>query len=154
MKRRCAFFDSDGVINEPPIPGEYICRWEDFRLIPAVVDWMRIFNTLGYLVIVVTNQRCIDLGLVSQETVDDIHRRMVEELAARGARVDDVYCCPHGENACNCRKPKPGMVEDAVLKWGIDLEGSVMIGDSERDRGLAENTGLAFIEVSGGKITS
>jgi D-glycero-D-manno-heptose 1,7-bisphosphate phosphatase len=150
--RRCVFIDRDGVINEPPAPGEYIVRWEDFRIIPAVVDWIRLVRALGYLVVVVTNQRCVALGLVSQAGVDEIHRRMAEELAACGAPIDDVYCCPHGEDACDCRKPKPGMVTAAAEKWDIDLRQSIMIGDSDRDRGLAANTGMTFVEVRDGTV--
>ncbi len=151
--RRCVFIDRDGVINEAPVPGEYIVRWDDFRIIPAVVDWIRLVRALGYLVIVVTNQRCVALGLASLATVDDIHRRMSDELAARGAPVDDVYCCPHEEGACDCRKPKPGLVTAAAAKWNIDLKQSIMIGDSDRDRGLAANTGMTFVEVHGGSVT-
>jgi len=147
MKRRCVFLDRDGVINIAPAPGRYILRWEDFEFIPTITDWIRLFNTLGYLVIVVTNQRCVARGMISTEALGEIHRRMVEELAARGARIDDVYCCPHEEDACNCRKPKPGMVEAAAAKWNIDLANSLLIGDSPRDRGLARNANLNFFEV-------
>ncbi len=152
MSRRCVFLDRDGVINAAPPPGEYILTWEDFKLIPAIVDWIRLSNALGSLVIVVTNQRCIARGLVSAETVGEIHRRMVATLAARGARIDDVYCCPHEEGECECRKPKPGLVEAAAAKWDIDLSQSILIGDSERDRELARATGLPFIEVREGKM--
>ncbi len=150
MKRRCVFFDRDGVINEPARLGEYICRWEDFRIIPAAVDWIRLANALGMLAIVVTNQRSVSLGLVTREQVDEIHRRMCGALAEWGAHIDEVYCCPHAEDACNCRKPKPGMVWAAAEKWNIDVRASVMIGDSDRDRGLAINTGLTFLEVRNG----
>jgi histidinol-phosphate phosphatase family protein len=150
MKRRCVFLDRDGVINESPVQGEYICRWEEFRIIPSAVDWIRLANALGMLVIVVTNQRSVSLGLVTQEQVDEIHRRMCEALAQRGAHIDDVYCCPHAEDACDCRKPKPGMVIAAAEKWNIDVAASVMIGDSARDRDLAANTGLTFLEAENG----
>jgi len=150
MKRRCVFLDRDGVINESPAPGEYICRWEEFRIIPSAVDWIRLANALGLLVIVVTNQRSVSLGLVTQERVDELHRRMCEALAQRGAHIDDVYCCPHAEGACDCRKPKPGMVLAAAEKWNIDVPSSVMIGDSDRDRDLAANTGLVYLETRNG----
>jgi D-glycero-D-manno-heptose 1,7-bisphosphate phosphatase len=152
MKRRCVFLDRDGVINVAPKPGDYILRWEDFEFIPTITDWIRLFNTLGYLVIVVTNQRCVARGMISREALDDIHRRMIEELAACGARIDDVYCCPHENDACDCRKPKPGMVESATAKWNIDLAESMLIGDSPRDRGLALATNLTYLQASSGQL--
>lgn len=152
MKRRCVFLDRDGVINVTPPAGKYICRWEDFELIPSIVDWIRLFRALGFLVIVVTNQRSVALGLVTAEAVEEIHRRMREELEALGAPVDDVYCCSHAEGTCDCRKPRPGMVEAAAAKWDIDLAGSVMVGDSDRDEQLAANCGMRFVEVRGGNV--
>lgn len=152
MNRRCVFLDRDGVINAAPVAGEYILRWEEFRFLPGVADWIRLFNTLGLLVIVVTNQRSVALGLISSGELDEIHHRMRDELAQEGARLDDVLCCPHEEGTCECRKPKPGLIEQACRKWDIDLEGSLLIGDSDADRELARRAGLCFIRVANGRI--
>lgn len=153
MPRPCIFFDRDGVINEAPPPGDYLRSWSEFRLIESVVDWIRLFNTLGYLVVVVTNQRGIARGLMTVEAVEDIHRRMMETLAGRGARIDDVFYCPHERDAgCDCRKPLPGMVRRAAAKWDIDMERSAMIGDSKKDEELARACGMTFIAVAGGAI--
>src|SRR5262245_31369674 len=132
-RRPCAFFDRDGVINRNAAPGEYIERWSDFELIPAAADWIRIFNAVGYLVIVVTNQRGIAKGRMTASEVEDLHERMRAALARSGAQIDDVFYCPHEENTCQCRKPAPGLIEQAAAKWDIDLGRSVMIGDSWRD---------------------
>jgi D-glycero-D-manno-heptose 1,7-bisphosphate phosphatase len=152
LSRPCVFLDRDGVINEKAAPGEYIRSWSEFRFLPNVVDWIRIFNAIGYLVIVVTNQRGIARGITSSEAVEELHRNMVRELSAQGARIDDVFTCPHEENACECRKPKPGMVREAQARWGIDLAQSLMIGDSDRDSGLAAACGLRFLRADGGRI--
>jgi len=152
VKRRCVFLDRDGVINAAPAAGEYILRWEEFRFLPGISDWIRLFNALGGLVIVVTNQRCVALGLLPTGELDEIHRRMRDELAQMGARLDDVLCCPHEEGTCDCRKPKPGLIEQACGKWEIDLEGSLLIGDSDTDRELARRTGLRFVRVTNGRI--
>jgi D-glycero-D-manno-heptose 1,7-bisphosphate phosphatase len=152
VTRACVFLDRDGVINRKPPAGEYIRSWREFILIPAVVDWIRLFNALELLVIVVTNQRGVALGLMQQRDVDDIHARMVQELRQRGARIDDVFCCPHAENACDCRKPKPGLVLEACRKWNLDLARSILLGDSDLDRKLAENCGIRFLAVSEGRI--
>jgi D-glycero-D-manno-heptose 1,7-bisphosphate phosphatase len=152
MKRRAVFLDRDGVINQPAPPGEYIRNWDEFRLLPNIVDWIKLFNALDFLVIVVTNQRGVALGRMAVADIDDIHRRMREQVAALGARIDDVFCCPHGENACECRKPKPGLVYQARDRWDIDVESSLMIGDSDRDRDLARACGMRFLRVAGGGI--
>jgi D-glycero-D-manno-heptose 1,7-bisphosphate phosphatase len=150
--RPCVFLDRDGVINVAPPSGEYVLHWEQFRLIPEIVDWIRLFNVLGYLVIVVTNQRCIGRGMVTQAEVDELHGTLRAELGRVGARIDDVFVCPHGDGECDCRKPQPGMIRQAAAKWNIDLSRSLMIGDSWRDQELARNAGVAFIAVSEGRI--
>jgi D-glycero-D-manno-heptose 1,7-bisphosphate phosphatase len=150
--RRCVFLDRDGVINEKAAPHEYIRSWSEVRFLPNIVDWIRLFNALDFLVIVITNQRGIARGMMTRESVDDIHRNMIVELAARGARIDDVFVCPHQENACDCRKPKPGMVLEAQAKWDIDLPASLMIGDSDSDAALAAACGMRFLRTSNGKL--
>ena len=150
--RRCVFLDRDGVINFKPPKGEYIRTWEEFHFIPGVSDWIRLFNALGLLVVVITNQRGVAKGLIRRENLEEIHRNMTTALARVGARIDDVFCCPHEEGSCDCRKPKPGLVLEARRKWNISLSDSLLIGDSENDRGLAEACGLGFIRVEAGSI--
>jgi D-glycero-D-manno-heptose 1,7-bisphosphate phosphatase len=152
--RRCVFLDRDGVINVKPAAGEYIRTHAEFQLIETVADWIRLFNALDLLVIVVTNQRGVALGLMSIEDLESIHRKMRDDLAARGARLDDIYCCVHDEGACDCRKPRPGMVRAAAAKWQIDIGRSLMIGDSVSDRELAEVCGMRFVNVESGHVTA
>lgn len=152
MSPRCVFLDRDGVINVKPAPGDYIRTWEAFQFLPGPIDWIRLFNALGLLVIVVTNQRGVSRGLIDPQELDIIHRNMVEHLAKAGACVHDVLCCPHHEEACDCRKPKPGLIFQAQRKWNIDLAGSLLIGDSESDRQLAEAVGIPFVLVNEGRI--
>jgi len=150
--RRCIFLDRDGVINAAPPAGEYIRTWEEFRLLPEVVSWIRLFKAAGYLVIVITNQRGIALGLHTEADLLALHEKMHAQLAAYGAVLDDVFYCPHAEGACNCRKPLPGMVIQAQRKWDIDLAASLLIGDGERDRLLAERCGIPFVLVRDGRV--
>jgi D-glycero-D-manno-heptose 1,7-bisphosphate phosphatase len=152
VARGCVFLDRDGVLNRKPPAGDYIRSWQQFTLVPAAVEWIRLFNAMGLLVIIVTNQRGVALGLMQQADVDEIHDRMIQEFQQRGARIDDVFCCPHPENACECRKPKPGLVLQACRKWNLDLTRSILIGDSDIDRKLAENCGMPFVLVSEGRI--
>jgi D-glycero-D-manno-heptose 1,7-bisphosphate phosphatase len=149
LSRGCVFLDRDGVINEKAPEHDYIRSWSQFRFLPNIADWIRIFNALDYLVIVVTNQRGIARGLMSREAVDEIHANMIGELARAGARIDDVFVCPHENDTCDCRKPKPGLVVQAKAKWDIDLERSLMIGDSDDDAELAQVCGLRFLRADG-----
>lgn len=144
MTNRAVFLDRDGVINEKAVPGDYIRSVQQFRLMPNIADWIRLFNALGLLVIVVTNQRGVARGLMTEEALSAIHKRMVDDLAIKHARIDDIFCCTHDEDSCECRKPKPGLVYSARDKWCIDLAQSLLLGDSESDRQLAVACGLSF----------
>lgn len=152
MSRRCVFLDRDGVINVKMPESEYVRNWDEFQFLPNVADWIRIFNALDFLVIVVTNQRGVALGRMSEAALAEIHRRMVSELAAAGACIDDVFACPHHSGSCDCRKPKPGLVHAAQAKWDINLAGSLMIGDSDSDAELAVVCGLRFLRARDGRL--
>jgi len=150
--RRCLFLDRDGVINAAPPAGEYIRSWDEFRLLPEAISWIRLFKAAGFLAIVLTNQRGIALGLHTEADLQALHEKMRTALAAEGAILDDIFYCPHAEGACNCRKPLPGMVIQAQQKWDIDLSASLLIGDGERDRLLAERCGIPFAGVWDGRV--
>jgi D-glycero-D-manno-heptose 1,7-bisphosphate phosphatase len=152
LSRRCVFLDRDGVINVK-IEGGYVRKWADFEFLPNIADWIRIFNALDLLVIVVTNQRGISLGLVTEADLQAVHEQMRKHLERQGARIDDIFFCPHAANSCDCRKPKPGLVYQARDKWDIDLSNSLMIGDSDSDAELAAICGMRFLRADGGKLT-
>jgi histidinol-phosphate phosphatase family protein len=154
VRNRCLFLDRDGVINVKPRPGEYIRSWSHFRLIPGIADWIRIFNTLDFRVIVVTNQRGVARGIMTDGELAELHARMLRELASQGARIDDIFCCTHEEGSCDCRKPRPGMVLQAAAKWNLDLAGSLFIGDSDCDEQTAAACGVKFLRVDNGRITA
>ncbi|HUB32067.1 MAG TPA: HAD family hydrolase [Bryobacteraceae bacterium] len=150
--RRCLFLDRDGVINAAPPAGAYIRTWDEFRLLPSAVDWIRLFKAAEFLAIVITNQRGVALGVMSEAELIALHERMRAELAARGAVLDDILYCPHHEGACECRKPRPGMIQASQRKWDIDLSASLLVGDGERDRLLAECCGIPFVLVKDGRV--
>ncbi len=131
---RAAFLDRDGVINQRAPEGQYITRWEQMHFIPGVPEAIALLNQNDFLVIVVSNQRCVASGLTTAQEVDSLHQRMCNALAQNGARVDAVYYCPHELHPpCDCRKPKPGMLLEAARAHDIDLAKSWMIGDSDID---------------------
>ena len=140
--KRAVFLDRDGVINQKPPEGLYVTRWEDFHILPGVVEAIKLLKGANFCVIVVTNQRCIAKGLMTVADLEKIHQRMSETLARSGATIDGIYYCPHElEPSCNCRKPAPGMLLDAAHARGIELPASWMIGDSEIDMEAGKNAG-------------
>ena len=145
---RAAFLDRDGTLNRKLPDDQYVTRWEQVQFLPGVAKAIALLNRAGFLVIVVSNQRCVAKGLIPEEDLEAIHRRMCEELAAGGARVDGVYYCPHEEQPrCSCRKPAPGMLFAATRTHRIDLAASWMIGDSEADVQAGRSAGCRTARV-------
>lgn len=148
MARAAAFLDRDGVINQKAQQGNYVTRWEDFHLLPGVIEGIALLNKAGLPVIVVTNQRCVAKGLLTEAELCELHRRMSDEIADAGARIDAVYSCPHElEPACRCRKPAPGMLLDAAQSYGLDLKASWMIGDSDIDIEAGKRAGCRTVRL-------
>lgn len=146
-KRRCVFFDRDGVVNESPGEG-YVEKWGDFHILPGFVKALRTAREMGYIAAVVTNQRCVALGIVELKTIEDMHRRLRARLRRDGLELADVMVCPHDKNQCECRKPKPGMFLEAARRHNIDLSGSWMVGDQEKDVEAGRNAGCRTVRVS------
>ncbi len=140
------FLDRDGVLNRSLPNGRFVTRWEEFQLLPAVVDALAQLRRSGRKLIVVTNQRCIALGLCSEADLLTLHERLQKQLALQGAGLDAIYYCPHDEGQCNCRKPLPGLFEQAFRDFpGANPRNSVMIGDSLRDVEAGARLGMRTI---------
>ena len=130
---KAAFFDRDGTIN---VDKGYVQRIEDFDFIKGMPEFIKKYNDEGYKVIVVTNQAGIARGYYTQKEVDILHNYINEELAKIGAHIDAFYICPHHPDftgECNCRKPKTGMIEQAIKDFDIDVKQSVLFGDKPWD---------------------
>ena|SRR5207249_3971551 len=156
--RRAAFLDRDGVINRKATGDGYVTRWEEMHLLPDIAESIALLNRAGFLVIVVSNQRCVAKGLITSSDLDSLHRRMCNELAAAGATIDGVFYCPHEKQPpCGCRKPAPGMLLTAARIHQIDLPASWMIGDADIDVAAGKNAGcktarlLRSNEIANGK---
>jgi D-glycero-D-manno-heptose 1,7-bisphosphate phosphatase len=140
------FLDRDGVINRKLAEGRYITRWEEFELLPGVAGAIAALNRTGRKVIVVTNQRGIALGRMTQATVEAIHELLRAELAQQTASLDGIYYCPHDRDVCECRKPRIGMIEAAFRDFpGAGPENSILIGDSRSDMECGRAAGMATI---------
>jgi D-glycero-D-manno-heptose 1,7-bisphosphate phosphatase len=147
MSRRAVFIDRDGVINElawdtqdgrPESP----LSPEDVSLIPSAPSAISALRQAGWLVVVASNQPAAAKGKVPDSALDVVHDRVVELLDAEGVRVDAWRYCRHRrEDACACRKPRPGMLLDAARALDIDVSGSWMIGDTDADVQAGRNAG-------------
>lgn len=146
QSRLAVFIDRDGTLNEDI---GYVSTPDELVLYPWAAEAVRRINDSGLLAIVITNQSGIARGIYTERTLDAIHSRMIHDLAREGARIDAVYYCPHHPDfgdpryrlACDCRKPRTGLLEKASREHRIDMAGSYVIGDKASDIKLAENAG-------------
>lgn len=142
-----AFLDRDGVINRER--GEHTWRMEDFEVLPGVVEALSALGNAGYVLVVITNQSGIGLGLYGHGEVEEVHRYLHHMLLGHGIRLHDILYCPHHPSGgrCLCRKPGGLLLERAMARHGIDPLRSVMIGDRQRDLEAAASVGVRGIRV-------
>jgi D-glycero-D-manno-heptose 1,7-bisphosphate phosphatase len=146
---RTAFLDRDGTLNVKAPEGEYVTTADGLRLLPGAADAVRRLNSAGVFVVLVTNQRGIARGALSESAHAQIMRRLAEDLAASGAHLDAVYVCPHEEGCCDCRKPASGLLVRAAREHpGIELDRAVTVGDSESDVLAGSGAGTMTIRIS------
>ena len=129
--RKLILLDRDGTVNEEV---HYLARPEQLNLIPGVAAGIRQFNQARFAVAIVTNQSGVARGYLSVTTLESIHQRLRELLAAEGAVIDGIFFCPHlPSDECSCRKPQPQLAHHAAHEIGTTLEGAIVIGDKECD---------------------
>lgn len=146
MPRPAVFMDRDGTLSHEV---GYVNHVSRFRLYPWAVDAVRLANRSGFLAVVVTNQAGVARGYFPESVIHEVHASLAASMAAGDARLDGIYFCPHHPSAgeppyrmdCDCRKPKPGLVERAVADLDIDLRRSYVIGDRLGDLELAWRVG-------------
>jgi D-glycero-D-manno-heptose 1,7-bisphosphate phosphatase len=153
--RRAVFFDRDGTLNEEVGHMSDLSR---FRLLPRAAEAVRAVNEAGLLAIVVTNQSGVGRGVMPEELVTAAHEQLTSELWQQRARLDAIFYCPHHPQAeiiryraeCACRKPSPGMMQQAARELGIRLEESFVIGDRYVDIEMAHRAGAGSVLVTTG----
>ena len=153
---RAVFLDRDGVItHDPP---HYAHKLSQLKLISRSADAIRLLNENGFVVIVVSNQAGIAYGYYQEEDAMLFNQAMKEKLEKDGAYINAIYYCPHHLEAkiegyrvdCNCRKPKPGMLERAEKELNIDLKQSFMVGDKWSDIEAGKSAGCKTVMVRTG----
>ena len=147
---KCAFLDRDGVIN---VDHGYVGKWEDFDFLPNAIEGLRLLQELGYWLFIVTNQSGIARGFYSEDDFLSLTNILKTHLQARGVTIQRTYFCPHHPSAgkgkylkdCVCRKPKPGLIEQCVKEYNVNLEKSILIGDKMSDYLAGKAAGLGHL---------
>lgn len=158
--RPAAFIDRDGTLIEDR---HYLADPDKIAFLPGALDAVRALKRAGYLIVIVSNQSGVARGFFPVDTVDRVHGRLTELMAAADCAPDDIRFCPHlpdGDDLayrgeCDCRKPKPGMLEQAARALHIDMKRSYMIGDkfSDVQCGRAAGTAPLLVRTGEGRET-
>lgn len=144
------FLDRDGVINRE-LTGSYVTCPEEFEFLPGVKEALRKLSSLFARIVVVTNQRGIVKGLMSDADLEKVHAYMVREIEAAGGRIDRIYCSKGMDCSDPMRKPNPGMILKAVEdRPSTDLKRSFLAGDKETDMECARRSGVRGVMISPG----
>jgi len=139
-QKKAVFLDRDGVINKEV---GFLHKIDDFVFIEGVFEACRYFQSIGYIIIVITNQSGIARGFYSEHNFQALNDWMLKQFAEKNITILDVFFCPHGpESNCSCRKPMPGMLLEARDKFNINMVKSWMIGDKETDIKAAKSGGI------------
>ena len=146
MSSKAVFLDRDGVIN---VDHGYVHKLEHFEFVDGIFEACCHFQTLGHLLIVVTNQSGIARGMYSKKQFQTLTDWMIDCFRDKGVEISRVYHCPHHpdygselERYCNCRKPKPGMIEQAIDDYQLNPSECVMVGDKKSDMEAAQAAGI------------
>ena len=153
MRRPAVFFDRDGTLIEER---GYLDRIDLLAVFPWTGDALRLLNRAGFAVVVITNQSGVARGLFDEAFVGDVHREIDRRIAP--ARIDAYYYCPHLAQAadvryavaCDCRKPRPGLIHQACRDLNLDPARSFMVGDRWLDVRCGRDAGVAAILVRTG----
>ena len=146
------FLDRDGVINRW-LPGDYVRSWEMFAFLPGILECLRKWAAHFKHIILVSNQRGVGKGKMTQEELDAVHARVLSEIEAAGGRIDAIYTCTELDKDHPMRKPQPGMFLAACRDFpDIAPERSLMLGDSDSDREFAANCGMPFVRMDTAEI--
>lgn len=150
MGAKLIILDRDGVINKDS--DLYIKSPDEWTPLPGSLEAIARLNQWGWRVVVCTNQSGIGRGLFGMDTLNAIHEKMIKAAAHAGGAIDAIFYCPHtNADQCQCRKPKPGMLEEIASRYNLPLAGVPVVGDSLRDLQAALAVGAQPLLVLTGK---
>ena len=148
------FLDRDGVINEKR-NNDYVKTWDEFKFIPRSIEAIASFSTFFSFIAIVTNQRGVGLGLMTEDKLKEVHLNMLKEIQKSGGKIDEIFYCTDINDDSNNRKPKIGMALQAKIKFpSIDFAKSIMVGDQLSDMEFGRKVGMinVYIGLSINKI--
>lgn len=153
-ENKIIFIDRDGVINVDFI-GDYVKSWDQFRFEAGTLQALKLLQTRGYEIILVSNQAGVGDGIFSEAAMRDVHEKMMQELEKNGIQIRSAHYCLHGKQAgCHCRKPETGLFEDAVQGLPFFKEKTYFVGDKKTDVEAGKRFGLKtlFVRTGHGKF--
>ena len=142
IDQKVVFLDRDGVINKDS--PEYIKDWKEFEFIPGSRRALRRLAAAKVTTIIISNQSAVNRGLMDIKTLHGIHRKLKEAVTESGGHIEDIFYCPHRpDENCRCRKPQTGLIQQACLRYHINTDKAIMVGDNAKDIECARNAGCA-----------
>jgi D-glycero-D-manno-heptose 1,7-bisphosphate phosphatase len=140
LLKKIVFLDRDGVINRDS--PDYIKSESEFEFLPKSISAIKQLTLNGFTTIIITNQSAVNRKMISRQALEAIHIMMTSATESEGGEIKDIFFCPHTpDDDCDCRKPEPGLIFQAQMRYGIDLSKAVMVGDSAKDIECARNAG-------------
>lgn len=150
LGRGLVILDRDGVINRDS--DAFIRNARQWQPLPGSIEAIAALAAAGFTIAVASNQSGIARGLFDQAALDAMHHKMLELISAAGGRINKIVICPHGpDDGCNCRKPRPGLLEQLAAYFETSLAGVPVVGDALRDLEAAAAVGANPILVRSGK---
>ena len=145
-KKKAVFLDRDGVINKNKI--DYVKTINELEIFPNIEIPIKKLKKNNFYVIVITNQSAINRNLMTHHQLNEIHSQIQKYLKIFDTSIDNFYFCPHKpDENCNCRKPKSGMLLEAIQEFNIDPKLSWMIGDNDSDIQAGLNVGCQTVKI-------
>ena len=144
------FLDRDGVIIENQ--ADYVKSWNEVKILPGALESLRRLAKTAYRIIIVTNQSAVGRRIITFEQAQGVNQAVIEMIEASGGRVDASYMCPHQpDEKCSCRKPAPGMLNQAKDDLNIIFKDSFLVGDAATDIQAAQAVDVQGILVQTGR---
>jgi histidinol-phosphate phosphatase family protein len=144
--KKVIFLDRDGIINQKSSTVDYIKSWDEFRLLPGVIEALQLLIKNNFQIFIITNQAGVARGFMSEEDLQKIHENLINHFEKNNIHVTKIYYCPHGWNdGCSCRKPEPGMLLQAEKEFNFAIKEAIFIGDDARDKKAGDAAGCQTI---------
>ncbi|MEM4258734.1 MAG: D-glycero-beta-D-manno-heptose 1,7-bisphosphate 7-phosphatase [Candidatus Thermoplasmatota archaeon] len=144
---KVVFLDRDGTISRDSV--DHIKSWEEFVFLPNAREGIALLTKHGFHIIIITNQSVIARKMMTRAELNRLHKNMVHEIKKVGGRIDKIYFCPHHpDDGCSCRKPQPGLIQQAIRENKIDPKKAYMVGDRIMDIQVGKAVGCATILIA------